>query len=144
MACNFSLTYIVAKCILECMPTTNPKKSIHLVCKHCDKTFKVFNCYKNSYTYCSKKCRYDATIGNITICRRKGKSPYQYIHLGIGIRKLDHRHIMEQHLGRTLNKKELIHHVDGNSLNNVIENLEIIDRAKHTAIHRAIQLSKTN
>jgi endogenous inhibitor of DNA gyrase (YacG/DUF329 family) len=38
---------------------------------------------------------------------------------------LEHRFIMEQHLGRYLDPKEVVHHIDGDPSNNVIENLEL-------------------
>lgn len=38
---------------------------------------------------------------------------------------LEHRLIMEQHLGRYLLPAEVVHHRDGNPRNNAIENLEL-------------------
>jgi len=38
---------------------------------------------------------------------------------------LEHRYVMEQHLGRLLYRDENIHHKDGNRLNNDISNLEL-------------------
>lgn len=35
----------------------------------------------------------------------------------------EHRHVMEQHLGRYLDAREKVHHIDGNITNNAIENL---------------------
>lgn len=52
----------------------------------------------------------------------------------------EHRAIMEAHLGRTLHIDEVVHHRDGNKTNNVIENLEVIDRAGHTSLHRPKRL----
>lgn len=40
---------------------------------------------------------------------------------------LEHRLVMEKHIGRFLNKKEVVHHIDTNRLNNSIDNLELID-----------------
>lgn len=45
----------------------------------------------------------------------------------------EHRLVMEKHLGRFLNKKETIHHIDGNQSNNILENLKLFaTRGKHT------------
>lgn len=46
-----------------------------------------------------------------------------------------HRHIMAQHLGRTLSADEEVHHRDHNPLNNNIENLAVLSRAEHIALH---------
>ena len=45
------------------------------------------------------------------------------------------RYLMEQHLGRKLDRLEIVHHKDGDSLNNNIENLEIVDHSTHAIKH---------
>jgi len=50
---------------------------------------------------------------------------------------LQHREMMEVHLGRKLNSDEIVHHKDGEIQNNVIENLEVMLRADHTRMHNA-------
>lgn len=46
------------------------------------------------------------------------------------------RLLMEDHLGRELTSDEIVHHIDGDSLNNEIENLQVVSRAEHIRIHR--------
>ena len=38
---------------------------------------------------------------------------------------LEHRVVMEQHIGRYLLPTEVVHHIDGNPRNNTISNLEL-------------------
>lgn len=46
-----------------------------------------------------------------------------------------HRHIMEVFLGRKLTRNEIVHHKDGNPLNNDISNLELLSRSEHSRYH---------
>ncbi len=43
----------------------------------------------------------------------------------------EHRYIMEQKIGRLLKLDEEIHHINGNGLDNRIENLMIISKSEH-------------
>ncbi len=43
-----------------------------------------------------------------------------------GIKKRLHRHIMEEHLGRPLLPNEHVYHLNGDSLDNRIENLVVV------------------
>lgn len=46
----------------------------------------------------------------------------------------EHRHVMEKHLGRKLSRKEHVHHIDGDSLNNALENLIVLSHSEHSKI----------
>lgn len=46
-----------------------------------------------------------------------------------------HRIVMELFLGRFLNKNEIVHHKDGNKLNNNIDNLEVMTVSDHMKLH---------
>lgn len=45
------------------------------------------------------------------------------------------KYLVEMSIGRHLAKNEIVHHIDGNVSNNNLDNLEILDRAVHGALH---------
>lgn len=48
---------------------------------------------------------------------------------------MEHRLLMEEELGRYLNRKEFVHHINGDTQDNRIENLEITSKRQHARIH---------
>jgi hypothetical protein len=48
----------------------------------------------------------------------------------------EHRLVMEKHLKRRLNPCEIVHHKDGNKINNAITNLELMTTTSHMKHHR--------
>ncbi len=45
------------------------------------------------------------------------------------------RHLMAEHLERQLTKAEIVHHINGDTNDNRIENLQVMTRKEHAKIH---------
>ena len=67
--------------------------------------------------------------GHIFICEGR-----YWIKLEIG-RQRYHRYLMEEHLDRKLRSKEIVHHIDGNILNNDMSNLRVMTQSEHARMH---------
>ena len=76
---------------------------------------------------------YGSKIGNTTYAMRKinGKTTYM------------HRHVMEIHFDRTLRKTELVDHIDGDGLNNQIENLRLASQSQNISNSKKYKTSKS-
>lgn len=98
---------------------------------HFDK--KISDINRSKHNFCKHKCSVDFT-------RWTGKRNVNPKLNGVHI----HRKIMEEYLGRKLHIDEEVHHIDGNHLNNRIENMVVISKSEHSRIHASMKKRGTN
>lgn len=60
---------------------------------------------------------------------------YKRIKLKDGTTRDEHRLVMEAHLGRRLDRREVVHHKNGNKKDNRLENLELMTLSNHGKLH---------
>lgn len=101
----------------------NGRYTYNNICKACGVSFKA---WRKTQALC-KEC--------YSIAKNTGfqKNPYENANGGGYCWK--HRKIAEETLGRKLKSHEVVHHIDGNTLNNDLANLLILTRRKHGKLH---------
>lgn len=118
------------------------RRQREVTCDYCGKMFFRQVCYdkrKNKHIFCCKECEAEFRKLNNTTSEWRGghigkTTGYKYIRVNgkdIG----EHILVMITHLGRPLEKNEVVHHIDGNKLNNSLENLQLMTRKEHAKLH---------
>jgi hypothetical protein len=60
---------------------------------------------------------------------------YKKIRTGEKSTRDEHRLIMEEFLGRRLTRREVVHHINGNTKDNALENLQLMTLSEHGRLH---------
>lgn len=128
-------------CSRDCRWTHERVESVTLTCAYCGASYqrKPSNVYKSKY--CSMSCRGKARSGPLAGNWRGGRHierRHGYVKIFVPGRGqvLEHRYVMEQHLGRPLHPDEHIHHLNRDKTDNRIENLVLTSNSEHQYLHR--------
>ena len=118
------------------------KNKVPVICDGCGMEFLIHRCYlkrNRKHRFCSKRCEGQFKGLNNTVQSYQGgtisQNGYKYIKIDGGQRE-EHRIVMERIVGRPLTSEELVHHKNGNKLDNRPENLVIMTRSEHQKLHR--------
>lgn len=112
-------------------------------CEACGSPLPIIR--KKTQRFCNKSCAWKATKGpefNAKIgreCAERNGATQRGRGNGLSYRKYlgrhEHRVVAERMLGRPLLPKEIVHHRDGDKLNNDPSNLEVITQGEHMRRH---------
>jgi hypothetical protein len=106
-------------------------------CEHCGEGYskpkKLAYWQFEQQRFCSRRCRGQAEKTRTP--NDQFKARYRQIKTPDGRRLLEHRWVMEQHLGRPLRRSEQVHHINHDRLDNQIDNLELVSSAEHAMRH---------
>ena len=108
-----------------------------LKCVVCNADFRVPTYRKQTAKYCSRSCLAKEHLEQFSHLRfqpsDKPKHTYKTITVN-GKQVRVHRYVMEQYLCRKLESWEHVHHINGNSHDNRLENLAVLSNAAHQKV----------
>ena len=127
--------------ITEVTAMPNHFTRVERTCQSCGQMFLVVRCRASTQRFCSRACQAEGNSGDANPRWSGGRSVnhqgYIRILLPTGKRVLEHRYVMEQHLGRALRSGEIVHHINKDRQDNRLENLSLLTESAHMTLHGA-------
>lgn len=113
-------------------------------CRSCQSKVNLKKARKNGPWNKGKRIPLDQRKGKPYITSDGYKAIFQYQydrshHSQWANYRKEHLVVMEKFLGRQLNKNEVIHHIDGDKINNTIDNLWLTSSKGHRKAHTSLQ-----
>lgn len=109
-----------------------------VTCAHCDGVFWVAAHRLATVKYCSRSCLAKVHLAEngfrFPSGRTRMATPYRQIRVA-GVRRREHRVVMERVLGRPLLPTEHVHHKNGDGHDNRPDNLELVEPSAHNRSH---------
>ena len=119
------------------MPNYGHPTGVNKICQCCKAEFYVPPYRAEKAKYCSRSCLAKEHLEQFAHLRfqptDKPKHTYKTMTVN-GKQVRVHRHLMEQHLGRKLASWEHVHHINGDSHDNRLENLAVLSNAAHQKV----------
>ena len=129
----------------------NLTNKVVLICSYWGLSYQTRASRKQTKScFCSRKCQHKFFVGNSSPSYRTGKkitkAGYVLILKPEHPRKVggsyvyEHILVMEGHLGRFLEKNEVVHQKNGVKTDNRVENLQIVTPQEHRKIHTTVKI----
>ena len=119
------------------MPNYGHPTGVNKICTCCGASYYVPPYRAEKAKYCSRSCLAKVHLEQFSHLRfqpaNKPKHTYKTVTIN-GKQVRAHRHLMAQHLGRKLESWEHVHHINGDSHDNRIENLIVLSNAEHQKV----------
>ena len=118
-------------------------KKNHIYPHTCEVCGKEYESFAKKSRFCSRKCSGIYHRGENNSTYKNGQyitnMGYKQELNGTGGYYFTHRKTVEDAIGRRLTSSEHIHHINGDKLDNRLDNLVILTCSEHTKIHRYLE-----